>query len=61
MADTALYGECPKPIRAAGFLDVQAVEERRHDDAELLGGCARLRDAARSVISATIRAVKPTD
>lgn len=44
---------------AAGFRDVEVVEERSYGDAEVFGGYEWLRQAATSVVSAKVRAVKP--
>jgi hypothetical protein len=39
---------------------VQVIEERSYGDAELFGGHEWLREAAKSVVSAKVRAVKPS-
>jgi arsenite methyltransferase len=59
VAGAALHGAYLAMIRGAGFEDVRTVEERSYGDAELFGGYEWLRDAARSVVSAKVRAVKP--
>ena len=46
-------------IGAAGFRDIQVVEERSYGDADVFGGYEWLRQAAKSVVSAKVRAVKP--
>ncbi|MGD0484210.1 MAG: arsenite methyltransferase [Gemmatimonadales bacterium] len=48
-----------RAIREAGFHDVAVVEERSYGDADLFGGAEWMREAARSVVSAKVRAVKP--
>ena len=44
---------------AAGFRDIQVVEERSYGDSDVFGGYEWLREAATSVVSAKVRAVKP--
>jgi arsenite methyltransferase len=46
-------------IGAAGFRDIEVVEERSYGDADVFGGYEWLRESARSVESAKVRAVKP--
>jgi len=46
-------------IGAAGFRDIEVVEERSYGDAEVFGGYEWLRQAATSVVSAKVRAAKP--
>jgi hypothetical protein len=46
-------------IGAAGFRDIQVVEERSYGDADVFGGYEWLRQATKSVVSAKVRAVKP--
>jgi SAM-dependent methyltransferase len=45
-------------IRAAGFRSVEVVEERSYGDADLFGDASWMREAARSVVSLKVRAVK---
>ncbi len=59
VAGAALHTAYLAMIRGAGFEDVRTVEERSYGDADLFGGYEWLREAARSVVSAKIRAVKP--
>ena len=59
VAGASLQTEYLAMMRAAGFADVRTVEERSYGDAELFGGYEWLREAARSVVSAKVRAVKP--
>ena len=59
VAGASLHTEYLALMRAAGFQDVQTVEERSYGDAALFGGYEWLREAARSVVSAKVRAVKP--
>ncbi len=59
VAGASLHHEYLAMIRAAGFRDVQTLEERSYGDAELFGGYEWLREAARSVVSAKVRAIKP--
>jgi len=61
VAGASLHTEYLELIRGAGFGDVQTVEERSYGDAELFGGYEWLRQAARSVVSAKVRAVKPRE
>ena len=44
---------------AAGFRDIQVVEERSYGDSDVFGGYEWLRESAKSVVSAKVRAVKP--
>jgi len=44
---------------AAGFRDIQVVEERSYGDSSVFGGYEWLRQATKSVVSAKVRAVKP--
>jgi len=48
-----------RAIRDAGFRDVEVVEERSYGDADLFGGAEWMREGARAVVSAKVRAVKP--
>ena len=59
VAGAALKEDYLDAIRAAGFRDVEVVEERSYGDADLFGGAEWMREAARSVVSAKVRAVKP--
>jgi SAM-dependent methyltransferase len=59
VAGASLQTEYLALIRGAGFQDVRTVEERSYGDAALFGGYEWLREAARSVVSAKVRAVKP--
>jgi arsenite methyltransferase len=59
VAGAALHGDYLAMIREAGFADVETVEERSYGDADLFGGYEWLREAAKSVVSAKVRAVKP--
>ena len=59
VAGASLQTEYLALMRAAGFTDVRTVEERSYGDADLFGGYEWLREAARSVVSAKVRAVKP--
>lgn len=59
VAGASLQTDYLAMMRTAGFQDVRTVEERSYGDAELFGGYEWLREAARSVVSAKVRAVKP--
>jgi SAM-dependent methyltransferase len=59
VAGAAMKEDYLRAIRAAGFRDVEVVEERSYGDADLFGGAEWMREAARSVVSAKVRAVKP--
>jgi len=59
VAGASLHADYLAMMRAAGFDHVETVEERSYGDADLFGGYEWLREAARSVVSAKIRAVKP--
>ena len=59
VAGASLHTEYLALMRDAGFQNVQTVEERSYGDAELFGGYEWLREAARSVVSAKVRAIKP--
>jgi len=59
VAGASLQTEYLAMMSEAGFADVQVLEERSYGDAELFGGYEWLREAARSVVSAKVRAVKP--
>ena len=59
VAGASLHADYLAMMRAAGFEHVETVEERSYGDADLFGGYEWLREAARSVVSAKIRAVKP--
>jgi arsenite methyltransferase len=60
VAGASLHSEYLALMHDAGFVDVRTVEERSYGDAELFGGYEWLREAANSVVSAKVRAVKPT-
>jgi SAM-dependent methyltransferase len=59
VAGAALRADYLKAISAAGFRDIEVLEERSYGDVELFGDAEWMREAARSVVSAKIRAVKP--
>ncbi|HVO35928.1 MAG TPA: arsenite methyltransferase [Gemmatimonadales bacterium] len=59
VAGASLQTEYLALMRAAGFERVETLEERSYGDAELFGGYEWLREAARSVVSAKVRAIKP--
>jgi arsenite methyltransferase len=59
VAGASLHTEYLALMREAGFEDVRTVEERSYGDADVFGGYEWLREAARSVVSAKVRAVKP--
>ena len=59
VAGASLHTEYLALMRDAGFADVRTVEERSYGDAALFGGYEWLREAAKSVVSAKVRAVKP--
>ena len=59
VAGASLQTDYLAMMREAGFADVQVLEERSYGDAALFGGYEWLREAARSVVSAKVRAVKP--
>ncbi len=58
VAGASLHTEYLAMMRAAGFANVETVEERSYGDAALFGGYEWLREAAKSVVSAKVRAVK---
>lgn len=58
VAGAALKEDYLQAIRGAGFHDVAVVEERSYGDAALFGGAEWMREAARSVVSAKVRAVR---
>jgi SAM-dependent methyltransferase len=59
VAGAAMRDEYLWMIGAAGFRDIQVVEERSYGDADVFGGYEWLRQATKSVVSAKVRAVKP--
>ncbi len=59
VAGASLQTEYLGMMREAGFARVETLEERSYGEAELFGGYEWLREAARSVVSAKVRAVKP--
>ena len=59
VAGAALREDYLRAIGDAGFRDIQIVEERSYGDAALFGDADWMREAARSVVSAKIRATKP--
>jgi hypothetical protein len=59
VAGASLKDDYLRAIREAGFRDVAVVEERSYGDADLFGGAEWMREAARSVVSAKVRAIKP--
>ena len=59
VAGAAMKDEYLWLIGAAGFRDIEVVEERSYGDAEVFGGYEWLRQAATSVVSAKVRAAKP--
>ena len=59
VAGASLRADYLKAIAAAGFRDIEVLEERSYGDVELFGDAEWMREAARSVVSAKIRAVKP--
>jgi arsenite methyltransferase len=59
VAGASMHSEYLALMRAAGFEDVRTLEERSYGDADVFGGYEWLREAARSVVSAKVRAVKP--
>ena len=59
VAGAAMKDEYLYLIGKAGFRDIEVVEERSYGDAEVFGGYEWLREAAKSVVSAKVRAVKP--
>jgi ubiquinone/menaquinone biosynthesis C-methylase UbiE len=58
VAGAAMKEDYLRAIREAGFRDVAVVEERSYGDADLFGGADWMREAARSVVSVKVRAVK---
>jgi arsenite methyltransferase len=59
VAGASLQADYLAMIGEAGFRDVEVLEERSYGDAALFGGYEWLREAAKSVVSAKVRAVKP--
>jgi len=58
VAGAALREDYLRAIGGAGFQDIEVVEERNYGDAALFGDAEWMREAARAVVSAKIRAVK---
>ena len=58
VAGASLRADYLKAIGAAGFRDIEVLEERSYGDVDLFGDAEWMREAARSVVSAKIRAVK---
>jgi len=59
VAGASLREDYLRAISAAGFRDIEVLEERSYGDVDLFGDAEWMREAARSVVSAKIRAVKP--
>jgi arsenite methyltransferase len=59
VAGAALREQYLRLIGAAGFREIEVVEERSYGDADVIGGSEWLRESAKSVVSAKVRAVKP--
>ena len=59
VAGAALRDDYLRDIAAAGFRDVEVLEERSYGDAALFGDAEWMREAARSVVSVKVRAVRP--
>jgi arsenite methyltransferase len=59
VAGASLREEYLWQIGAAGFRDIEVVEERSYGDADVFGGYEWLRESAKMVLSAKVRAVKP--
>ncbi len=59
VAGASLRADYLRAISDAGFRDIEVVEERSYGDAALFGDAEWMREAARAVVSAKIRAVKP--
>jgi SAM-dependent methyltransferase len=59
VAGASLRDEYLEHAQAAGFADVEVVEERGYGQAEVFGGEPWLREAASSVLSVKVRARKP--
>lgn len=59
VAGAALKDEYLYLIGKAGFRDIEVVEERSYGDADVFGGYEWLRESAKMVVSAKVRAVKP--
>jgi arsenite methyltransferase len=59
VAGASLREDYLHDIAIAGFRDIEVLEERNYGDADLFGGAEWMREAARSVVSAKIRATKP--
>ncbi len=59
VAGAALKDDYLYLIGKAGFRDIAVVEERSYGDADVFGGYEWLRESAKSVVSAKVRAVKP--
>ena len=60
VAGAAMKDEYLYQMGKAGFRDVAVVEERSYGDADVFGGYEWLRESAKAVVSAKVRAVKPT-
>jgi len=59
VAGAAMKDEYLWMMGAAGFRDIEVVEQRSYGDATVFGGYEWLREAAKSVVAAKVRAVKP--
>jgi arsenite methyltransferase len=59
VAGASLREDYLRAISAAGFRDIEVLEERSYGDVDLFGDAPWMREAARSVVSAKIRGVKP--
>ena len=60
VAGASLKDEYLYLIGKAGFRQIEVVEERSYGDAEVFGGYEWLRESAKLVLSAKVRAVKPS-
>ena len=60
VAGAAMKDEYLWMMGAAGFREIEVVEQRSYGDASVFGGYEWLREATKAVVSAKIRAVKPS-
>jgi len=62
VAGASMRDDYLRAIAAAGFRDIEVLEERSYgQDADLFGDAEWLREAAGAVVSAKVRAVKPRE
>ena len=60
VAGASLRADYLRDIAAAGFRDIEILEERSYGEAALFGDAEWMREAARAVVSMKVRAVRPS-